>query len=293
VSLLHYEFAQNALVAGAIIAVVAGLVGPFVVARNLSFAVHGIAEVGFTGAAGAVLAGVEPVLGLMAGALLAAIGIGTLGVRLRDRDVAIGSILAFGLGLGVLFLTLYTRYATEAFTILFGTITGVSRPEVFLLLGLGAVTLLALALISRPLMFASVDPEVAEARGVPVRALSIAFLAILAVAVAEAIQVVGVLLVLTLLITPAASAQKLTARPVLASCLSVLIALVCTMGGISISLLTPYPASFYVATLSFACYLVSRALGPWLAARSRRPAAVPMGTQADLQLGHRPEKTSL
>jgi zinc/manganese transport system permease protein len=273
-SLLHYEFVQNALIAGAIIAIVAGLVGPFVVARNLSFAVHGIAEVGFTGAAGAVLVGVEPVLGLMAGGLLAALGIGTLGVRLRDRDVAIGSILAFGLGLGVLFLTLYTRYATEAFTILFGTITGVSRSEVFLLLGLGAVTLLALAAISRPLMFASVDPEVAEARGVPVRALSLAFLVILAVAVAEAIQVVGVLLVLTLLITPAASAQKLTARPAVASLLSVVIAFGCTMGGILVSLLTPYPASFYVSALSFGSYLVARALGPRLVA-ARRPSAEP------------------
>jgi zinc/manganese transport system permease protein len=279
-SLLHYEFAQNALVAGAIIAVVAGLVGPFVVARNLSFAVHGIAEVGFTGAAGAVLVGVEPVLGLMAGGLLAALGIGTLGVRLRDRDVAIGSILAFGLGLGVLFLTLYTRYATEAFTILFGTITGVSRSEVYLLLGLGAATLLALAVISRPLMFASVDPEVAEARGVPVRALSLAFLVILAVAVAEAIQVVGVLLVLTLLITPAAAAQKLTARPALASLLSVALAFGCTMGGILISLLTPYPASFYVSALSFGSYLLARAIGPRLVTR-RRPGFEPAPAEAN------------
>lgn len=271
-SLLHYEFVQNAVVAGAIISIVAGLVGPFVVARNMSFAVHGIAEVGFTGAAGAVLIGIEPVLGLMAGALLAAIGIGMLGVRLRDRDVAIGSILAFGLGLGVLFLTLYTRYATEAFTILFGTITGVSRPEVFLLLGLGLVTLLALALISRPLMFASVDPEVAEARGVPVRALSIAFLVILAVAVSEAIQVVGVLLVLTLLITPAAAAQKLTVRPTVTSMLSVAIAFVCTMGGILMSLVTPYPASFYVSALSFGSYLLARAIGPRLTARARQSA---------------------
>src|ERR1700682_4935011 len=116
-ALLHYEFVQNALVAGAIIAVVVGLVGPFVVARNLSFAVHGIAEGGFTGAAGAVLVGTVPVLGLMAGGLLAAIGIGTLGVRLRDRDVAIGSILAFGLGLGAVFLALYTPYATAAFSV--------------------------------------------------------------------------------------------------------------------------------------------------------------------------------
>lgn len=269
-ALLRYEFVQNALLSGAIIAIVAGLVGPFVVSRNMSFAVHGIAEVGFTGAAGGVLLGIDPVLGLLGGAVLAALGIGTLGVGLRDRDVAIGSILAFGLGLGVLFLTLYKRYATEAFTILFGTITGVSRSEVVLLVALGIVTLSALALISRPLMFASVDPEVAEARGVPVRALSIAFLVILAVAVAEAVQVVGVLLVLTLLITPAAAAQKLAVRPATASLLSVGIALSATMAGIGVSLMTPYPASFFVSALSFASYVLARMLGPRLALRYYR-----------------------
>ena len=271
-TLLSYEFAQNALIAGALIAVVAGCVGPFVVSRSMSFAVHGIAEVGFTGAAGGVLLGVDPVIGLLGGGVLAALGIGTLGVRLRDRDVAIGSILAFGLGLGVLFLTLYTRYATEAFTILFGTITGVSRDEVLLLTALGVLTLAALAAISRPLTFASVDPEVAEARGVPVRALSIAFLLILAVAVAEAIQVVGVLLVLALMITPAAAAQKLAVRPATAALLSVAIALTVTMAGIIISLLTPYPASFYVSALSFASYVGARLLGPHLMQRRYRLA---------------------
>src|ERR671936_1661793 len=164
-TLLGYDFAQNALAAGVVIAIVCGLVGRYVVLRNMSFAVHGIAEVGFTGAAGAVLIGIDPVLGLLAGALLASIGIGTLGVRLRDRDVAIGAILAFGLGLGVLFLTLYTRYATEAFAILFGDITAVSRQDFYLLSALGVLTVVALGAISRPLMFASVDPDVAEARG--------------------------------------------------------------------------------------------------------------------------------
>ena len=272
-ALLHYEFVQNALLSGAVIAVVAGFVGPFVVTRNMSFAVHGIAEVGFTGAAGGVLLGIDPVMGLLVGALLAALGIGTLGVRLRDRDVAIGSILAFGLGLGVLFLTLYTRYATEAFTILFGTITGVSRGEVILLTVLGVLTLAALAAISRPLLFASVDPDVAEARGVPVRALSIAFLLILAVAVAEAIQVVGVLMVLTLLITPAAAAQKLAVRPATASLLSVAIAGTVTMAGIAISLVIPYPASFYVSALSFGSYVMARLVGPRLVQRRYRLVA--------------------
>jgi zinc/manganese transport system permease protein len=272
-ALLGYDFVQNALAAGVVIAVVAGLVGRFVVMRNMSFAVHGIAEVGFTGTAGAVLLGVDPVLGLLAGAVIASLGIGTLGVRLRDRDVAIGAVLAFGLGLGVLFLTLYTRYASEAFSILFGTITGVSRQDVVLLVGLAVLTVAALAAISRPLTFASVDPEVAEARGVPVRLLSILFLLVLAVAVAEAIQVVGVLLVLTLLITPAASAQRLAVRPVATTALSVAIALVCTLTGVVLSLLTPYPASFFVSAVSFVLYVVSRVAGPVLVAR-RRVAAV-------------------
>ena len=268
-SLLAYDFVQNAILAGLIIAVVAGLVGRFVVLRNMSFAVHGIAEVGFTGTAAALFFGFDAVLGLLAGALLASLGIGTLGVRLRDRDVAIGSVLAFGLGLGVLFLTLDSRYASQAFSILFGTITGVRRQDVVLLLVLGLATLAGLAAISRPLTFASVDPEVADARGVPVRLLSIAFLLILAIAVAEAIQVVGVLLVLTLLITPAASAQKMSVRPLTASVLAVAIALACTMGGILLGLFTPFPTSFFVATLSFAVYLLSRALGPALAGRGR------------------------
>jgi zinc/manganese transport system permease protein len=267
VNLLGYQFAQNALLAGLIISIVAGLVGRYVVLRNMSFAVHGIAEVGFTGTAAGVFFGIDPVLGLLAGAVLAAVGIGTLGVRLRDRDVAIGSVLAFGLGLGVLFLTLYTRYATEAFSVLFGSIISVSRQDVVLLLVLGIAVIVALGAIRRPLTFASIDPEVAEARGVPVRTISILFLLLLAVAVAEAIQVVGVLMVLALLITPAAAAQKLTVRPGMAMALGVAIALVCTLGGVVASLITLYPASFFVATTSFAIYVLSRVVGPSLTSR--------------------------
>ena len=137
VRLIGYEFAQNALAAGVVIAVVSGVVSRFVVARNMSFAVHALAELGFTGAAGAVLLGVSPVGGLLVGTTASALLIGTLGVRLRERDTVVGVVMAFGLGLGVLFLTLYPRYATEAFAILFGTITGVSRGDVILLTGIG------------------------------------------------------------------------------------------------------------------------------------------------------------
>jgi zinc/manganese transport system permease protein len=275
VRLLSYEFAQNALAAGVVIALVSGVVSRFVVARNMSFAVHALAELGFTGAAGAVLLGVSPVGGLMVGTTASALLIGSLGVRLRERDTVVGVVMAFGLGLGVLFLTLYPRYATEAFAILFGTITGVSRGDVVLLIGIGLATLLALGAVYRPLTFATVDPEVAEARGVPVRALGVIFLLIMAAAVAEAVQVVGVLLILTLLITPGASAERLTASPGRAIALSVGIALVAVIGGILLSLAVNLPVSVFVTTLSFVAYLVSRfALGPLTLGRQRRALAI-------------------
>jgi zinc/manganese transport system permease protein len=261
ISLLQQGFVQNAIVAGAIVAVVAGLVGPFVVTRNMAFAVHGVAELGFTGAAGALLIGIDPIAGMMVGSLAVAALIGALGVRGRERDSAIGVILAFGLGLGVLFLTLYKQYATGAFSLLFGTITGVSAGQLLLLAGIGAGVVAALAAIYRPLLFASVDPDVAEARGVPVRALSIAFLVIMAFAEAEAVQVVGVLLILALMIAPAAAAQRLTARPGATLALSVAIALAASLGGILLALVTPYPVSVFTTTIAFAAYVAARLVG--------------------------------
>jgi zinc/manganese transport system permease protein len=263
VVLLAYDFVQNAIAAGIVIAIVSGVVSRFVVARNMSFAVHALAELGFTGAAGFLLLGLSPVFGLLAGTAITAVFIGTLGVRARGRDVVVGVVMAFGLGLGVLFITLYKGYANQAFAILFGTITGVSRSDVVLLLAIGVVTLVALAAVYRPLTFATVDPEVAEARGVPVGALAVVFLLIMAAAVAEAIQVVGVLLILTLLITPGASAERLTPRPGLATAYSVAIALFCTVGGILLSLVTNAPVSVFVTSLSFASYLFARfVVGP-------------------------------
>jgi zinc/manganese transport system permease protein len=275
VRLLGYDFAQNAIAAGVVIAIVSGVVSRFVVARNMSFAVHALAELGFTGAAAAILLGVSPVIGLLAGTTVTAIFIGTLGVRLRERDAVVGVVMAFGLGLGVLFLTLYPRYATEAFAILFGTITGVTREDVLLLVGIGIATLLALGVIYRPLTFATVDPEVAEARGVPVRTLAIIFLLIMAAAVAEAVQVVGVLLILTLLITPGAAAERLTAMPGRAAAYSVGIALSCVLGGILLALASNIPVSVYVTSLSFLWYLAARFLiGPRAIAREGQRRSV-------------------
>jgi len=276
IRLLAYDFVQNAVAAGIVIAIVSGVVSRFVVARNMSFAVHALAELGFTGSAGFILLRLSPVLGLLTGSAVTAVFIGLLGVRARGRDVVVGVVMAFGLGLGVLFITLYRGYSSQAFAILFGTITGVSRGDVLLLLVIGVITLAALAVIYRPLTFATVDPEVAEARGVPVGMLAVLFLLIMAAAVAEAIQVVGVLLILTLLITPGAAAERLTPKPGRAVVYSVAIALFCTLGGIGLSLLTNLAVSVFVTTLSFASYLAARfVIGPTLQNRSTRttPAA--------------------
>jgi zinc/manganese transport system permease protein len=281
VHLLRYPFVQQAFEAGVIIAIVSGVVSRFVVARNMAFAVHALAELGFTGSAGAILLGVSPVLGLLTGTVVTALFIGGLGVRARERDAVVGVVMAFGLGLGVLFLSLYSGFATQAFSILFGAITGVSSGDVVLLVAIGTITLLALAIVYRPLMFATVDPEVAEARGVPVAVLAVVFLLIMAAAVAEAVQVVGVLLILTLLITPGATAEHLTAAPGPATIASVGIALLSVLGGIVLALLTNLPVSFCVTSLSFACYLAGRFLvGPRLLGRDRATSAALRGVSA-------------
>lgn len=258
IHLLGYSFVQNALLAGLLVAVVAGLVSRFVVARNMSFAVHALAEVGFTGSTGFILIGLSPVLGLLTGSMVTAVFIGTLGVRVRERDSVVGVVMSFGLGLGVLFLTLYSRYATEAINLLFGAITSVTAGDVMLLALMSVITIAGLAVMYRPLTFATVDPIVAEARGVPVGLISVLFLLLLAAAVAEAVQVVGVLLILTLLITPGATAERLTARPGLATAASIGVALLATMGGILLALVTSVPVSFYVTSIAFACYLAAR-----------------------------------
>ena len=259
-SLWHYAFVQHAVLAGIITAVLAGTVGTIVTARNMSFAVHGLAEVGFTGAAGAVLTGFSAGVGVLVTTFAAAAAIGVLGVRLRERDIAIGSVQAFVTGLGVLFLALSTRYATEAFSILFGSILAVTMEDLIRSLAVGAIALTALAIIYRPLRFATVDPEVAEARGVPLRLVSTAFLLVLALTVAEAVQLVGVILIFTLLIVPAAAAQRLTVHPGFVVLYSVGIALAVTIGGIVCAVYTSWPVSFFVSTFSFMVYLLVRAI---------------------------------
>jgi len=267
--LLAEHFVHTALWAGAVAAVVSGTIGVFVVTRGMSFAVHAISELGFTGAAGALVIGIDPVIGILGGSLLVGLVLGLLSLRGRERDSAIGAVLAFGLGLGVLFLSLYQYYATEAISLLFGSIFSVSDAQLRNLVIVGAIVLLGVALLYRPLFFSSVDPEIAAARGVPLRALSVAIFLLLALTTAEAIQVVGVLLVLALVITPAAAAQRLTGRPALAVLISVAIALVSTEGGILLALVKAWPPSFFITTLSFACYVAAR-LYDWSRAREKR-----------------------
>jgi len=271
VQLLGEHFVHTALLAGGVVAVISGAIGTFVVTRGASFAVHAISELGFTGAAGALVLGLDPVLGMLAGSLVVGLVLGLLSLRGRERDSAIGAVLSFGLGVGVLLIFLYQGYATEALNLLFGSIVGVSDAQLRNLTIVAAIVGVGIVALYRPLLFSSVDPDVAAARGVPLRALSVAMFLLLALTTAEAIQVVGVLLVLTLVITPAAAAQRLTVRPGLALALSVGIALLATEGGILLSLAQPWPTSFFISSISFAAYLVARVVDA-TRRHTRRPA---------------------
>jgi zinc/manganese transport system permease protein len=259
--LFQYHFMHNAFLAGTIVAVVAGVVGYYMVLRAQAFAGHALAHIGFAGATGALLLGVSPIVGLLAVGLGAAMGMGALEVRQGSArlggGVAVAGVFTFGLGLGLLFLQLYSGQAENAYAILFGAVLGISDSDVTTILVTAVVTLVLLAAIARPLLFASLDPDVAQARGVPVRALSIGFLVLLAFAVAEAVQVVGTLLIFALLVTPAAIAQHLTARPSRAIGLSVLLALLFTWSGLVVAYFGPYNVvGFYVTTIAFGTYVL-------------------------------------
>jgi zinc/manganese transport system permease protein len=273
--MLSYEFMRNAFAAGAIVSVVAGVVGYFVILRRTAFAAHALSHVGFAGAAGAVVLSLNPVWGLLAFCLGGAAVMGAMGQRLRERDTVIGIVLAFMLGLGVLFIALYNGFSTQAYSILFGEILGISASDVVLTLIIGAITLVAIAALYRPLLFASVDEEVAVARRVPVRFLSIAFLLTLGLAVAVAVQVVGVLLIFSLLVTPAAIADRLTTRPATAIAVSVAVALACTWLGLAIGYYFSYPVSFFITSIAFFAYAVTRLLTGLRRRTRAAPAPVP------------------
>ena len=252
---------HDSLIAGLILGVVAGVIGPMIQARDLSFAVHGTSEISFAGASAALFLGVSVVGGAIPGSLVAAVILGMLGVRARERNAAIGILLPFGLGLGVLFLSLYKGRSSNKFGLLTGQIVAVDSNQIAVLAAVAAVIVGALLIIWRPLFFASVDPEVAAARGVPVAALSIAFVLVLGLATAMAVQLVGALLVLSLLITPTAAAAQVTVRPILITLWSTVFAVVSAVGGIVLSLGPGLPISPYVTTVSFVLYLICRAIG--------------------------------
>ncbi len=259
-SIFHYSFIQNAFLAGTVVAIVGGFVGYFLVTRGLTFAGEALSHIGFAGAAAALFVGADPIFGLLLFTIVAGIAIGILGKDLREEDINIGIVMTFTLGLGALFISLYNGYAEQAYSILFGTILGINRTDVFITLIFGIGTIAILAAIFRPLLFSSVDPEVAEARGVPVGALGILFLIIVAIAVSMSVQVVGVLLIFTLLVGPAATAVRLVHNPLGAAMVSVALALTYTWLGIFLATTGSWPVTFYIATISFVVYLPVRLL---------------------------------
>jgi zinc/manganese transport system permease protein len=261
-----YEFMTNAFVAAGIVAVVSGIVGYFLVMRGQTFAGHALSHIGFAGATGAGLIGVAPLWGLVAFTLAAGVAMGALGERISNRDVAIGVILALALGFGLLFLHYYTSFATQATALLFGNVLAVDHPMIVALALLGAITLAALAAIMRPLIFASLQPELAEAKGVPMRFVSTAFLAIVALAVSACAQIVGVLLVFTLMVGPPAAAQRVTTALWSGLLVSATLALAEAWFGLVMAFYTDWPVSFCIAVLSalgyFVCLTLSMRTGP-------------------------------
>lgn len=259
--LLGRGFVQQALIAAALLALVAGLIGPFIVMRQMSFAVHGSSELSLTGAAFALLTGLNVGLGALAGSALAAILFGILGQRARERDSAIGVVMAFGLGLAVLFIHLYPGRSGTSFALLTGQIVGVGYSGLALLIVVAVLVVAVLIISYRPLLFATADPEVAAARGVPVRALGIVFAALVGVTAAQGVQIVGALLVMSLLITPAAAAARVFTTPVATIAASVVFAELAAVGGLLLSLAPGVPVSVFVTVISFVIYLICWAIG--------------------------------
>ncbi len=252
---------QNSVWAGAILGLVGGLIGVFVLQRDMAFAVHGISELSFAGAAAALLIGADVVTGSIVGSMVAAALIGWLGARARDRNSIIGVLMPFGLGLGILFLALYNGRSANRFSLLTGQIVSVQSDQLTWLIVISAVVLVALLLIWRPLRFDSLDPQSAAARGVPTGLISLAFMLLLGLAVAVAVHIIGALLVLALLVTPAAAAARIAHGPVAVPLLAALFGIVSAVGGILLAVAGTLPVSPYITTISFVIYLVCRVVG--------------------------------
>ncbi len=260
-TMLAFEFMRNAFEAGTVIAIVAAIVGYFVVLRRSAFATHALGHTGFSGAAAAVLVGVQPVYGLLLFTMVAGSGMAVLGNRASNRDVEIGTVLAFALGLGLLFLSLYQGYATEAYSILFGEVLGISAAGVSFTFWAALAVLVVAAIIYRPLLFASLDEDVAEAKGYPMLFLGLAFMLLLAVTISIAVQIIGVLLIFALMVTPAAIAVRLTSRVGTAVVYAILISVTAAWGGLFVGFYVNAPVSFFITAIIFAEYLFVRGLG--------------------------------
>lgn len=252
---------RNSIIAGAVLGLVGGLVGVMVMQRDMAFAVHGISELSFAGAAGALLIGVDVVLGSIVGSVSAALLIGVLGVRARDRNSIVGVLMPAGLGIGILFLALYPGRSANQLSLLTGQIIAIDDPAVWRLVAISVLVLVGMLVIWRPLAFDSVDPEVAQARGVPGRVLSLLFMLLLGLTVAVSVQIIGALLVLALLVTPAAAALKVSSSPLVVPLLSMAFGFVSAVGGILLAIGGSLPISPYITTISFLIYLVCLAVG--------------------------------
>jgi zinc/manganese transport system permease protein len=273
--LLEYHFMLNALLAGSVVAVMAGLVGWLMVLRREAFAGHTLSMMAFPGAAAAALAGVPAAWGYFLFCAAGATAVGRLsagrrGASWSEQSAGIGAVQALALAAGFLFVSLYGGVLGDLENLLFGDLLGVSDGEVLLLVAVAAATLAALAALGRPLLFASVDADVAAARGVPVRALSLAFLLLLGLAVAATSQITGVLLV-----APAASAQALTVRPLASLALTVALGLLIVWLGLGLAYFSIYPAGFFVTTVAFAIYLLARLISFARTRGDRPPAGAP------------------
>ncbi|MDY6811183.1 MAG: metal ABC transporter permease [Actinomycetota bacterium] len=258
--LLSRDFVQQSLLAIALLGLLGGILGPLIVARQMSFAVHGVSELSVTGAAAALLLGISVNVGGVIGAVIAAGVFGFLGNRARERDSVIGVVMAFGLGLAVLFLALYGS-ARTGFAMLTGQVVSVGTGGLTAIAITAVVVIVGMAIIYRPLLFASLDPRLAAAAGVPIRTLSVVFAVLMGLACAQGVQIIGALLVMSLMITPAAAAARLTANPTTVLIVSVIFAEVAAVGGLILSLAPGLPVSVFVTTISFVIYVVCRWAG--------------------------------
>jgi zinc/manganese transport system permease protein len=258
--ILSSPFMRNALVGGSLVAVAAGLLGYFVITRQNAFAAHALAHIGFPGATGAILIGAPVTLGLAVFCVAGGVLIGLFGRRVADREMATGTILALATALGVLFASLASANAGTTTSVLFGNLLAISGDQLLVFAVFTVAVVGTLAVLARPLVFASVDPDVAEARGVPVRALGLAFVVLLALTITMAVQVVGTLLLFALVVTPAATALRLTARPPVVAALAVALALGSVWGGLVLSAMVDLPPSFFIVSLAVLAWLLVLAL---------------------------------